>query len=193
MNFFKRFFSKKSKAKKELPVPPPPTPQPLPEPKSNFQIAKKAEDNFDRRFRPMTTVDDDKLLHGSVEMIGNYSKLNKEDLPNKTAFNHPENLDHAIKNGYTNWLKSVGMGDGDIAAQLCFALSEYMVKNYEMTLYHDHLPNYKFRVFTLKKMLKDMHISIYPLEFTVQVITEGRSFVEFEQLMIENQKNLPPA
>ena len=126
----------------------------------------------------MTTADDDKLLDGSVEMIGNYAKMAREELPNKTAFNHPENLDHAIQNGYTNWLKSVGMGDGDIAAQLCFALSEYMVKKHNMTLYHDHVPKYKFRVFTLKKMLKDLHLSIYPLEFTVKVMTEGRSFID---------------
>ncbi len=191
MNFFKRLFSKNKKVEPSPPsVPPPPPAPPSNKPPPNFSIQIKNEEDFHKRFRPLINEDDAKLLAGSVGMIANFAKLAQRELPNKQFQNHPENLDFAVRNDYINWMKSVGMGDGDVAAQICFALSEYMMKQHDMTLYHDHLPEYKFRVFTLKKIVNDIHISVYPLEFTIKVLNEGRSFVEFEKMVMDQEREI---
>ncbi|MFT5801362.1 MAG: hypothetical protein ACI956_001170 [Nonlabens sp.] len=197
MNFFKRLFSKNKKIEPtpapSIPSPPPPPPPPPPPTEKappNFSIQIKDDEDFNNRFRPLINEDDAKLLAGSVGMISNFSKLSQLELPNTQFQNHPENLDFVTQNGYLNWMKSVGMGDGDIAAQLCFSLSEYMMKQHEMTLYHDHLPEYKFRMFTLKKIVNDIHIYVYPLEFTVKVLNEGQSFVDFEKMVMDQESEM---
>lgn len=193
MNFFKRFFSKKSKKEATLPVNPPASPPPAPPsdfPTANAKISTEAAPNFEKRFRAMNQEVDHNLLNSALEMIGNYALISKLELPNKSIPNHPENLDFAVNNGYLDWLRSVGMGDGDIAAQLCFALSEYMVKHFDMALFHDHVPEYKFRVFTLIKKVNEKRLSIYPLEFTIKVMTAGEAFVAFETLFFKKETEI---
>lgn len=137
----------------------------------------------------MATEDDEKLLDGAVKMIGSFAMISKETLPNAAQLNHPENLDFVVNNGYLNWLKSVGMTDGDIAAQLCFVLSSYMVEKHGMILYHDHLPEHKFRMFALKKIREDKQLSVFPLEYAIKVLTGREAFLGFEKIVVEQEGN----
>ncbi len=147
-------------------------------------------DYFDKRYKELTQ-NDAIAIDGSVKMVESFFIETLSKKPVHGSANHPQNLDFAATNGYLKFCKPYGFGSGESAIQLAFAFSKYMIDNFDMIFYFDSEPEYKFRDFTIKKHINEAFISLYPLEYTLKVIANEKTFVDIVQKIEEQEKNIP--
>jgi hypothetical protein len=149
-----------------------------------------SDDYFNKRYKGLEEKDN-VLLDGSVKMIESFfiEKLLKP--PIDAPINHPENLDFAVTAGYLDFAKLYSFGTAESATHLAFAFSKYMIDHNKMTFYFDAEPEYKYRMFTLKKDINKILISLYPLEYCLKVLSKEKKFMEIVQRINEQESNLP--
>lgn len=183
MNFIKKLFSNKKKEKDE---------NTLDISQITGQQIKEVinEDYFNKRYRTLSEKDMI-LLDGSIKMVDSFFLETTFVQPVENEINHPENLDFAATHGYLDFCKKYGFGNGIAASQLAFAFSKYMIDKHNMIFYFDSEPENQNRVFTIKKDINRITMSLYPLEYCLQVIANQKTFTDIVKKIIEKENNPP--
>jgi hypothetical protein len=191
MNFFKKLFSSKQET----------TPTPKQEAPKQETLNQQApnfdgvytDEYFSKRYEEENIYDENGILDGCLKMIEGYFIDNKIEKINKDIINHPQNLDLVMDEGFGFGLycKAFDLSDKEATLFLCFAFSDFIIKQYDFKLYRDNEPEFPLRFFTLKYDKNGTVLSIYPFEYAVKVLNYEAKFVDLHNRIESNIGNLP--
>lgn len=194
MNFFKRLFKSstddKGSNKKKT--------QENPEHKSEPSDKSKVEfsgiathEYFDKRYEE--DFIDESMLETTLKMIEGYFPANEIKPAVENPINHPKNLDQTIDDGFgfVLYCKAMNMEENFAVALLSMAFNDFMIKNHGFKLYKDSEPEYPLRVMTLKYDNQGAKLSLYPIEYTLKVLSYEASFNDLYERIKNNIEDMP--
>ena len=162
MNFFKRFFSSKKEQESQ----------------ENGMAddhafnADASSQESEERYEAENHEAMSGLFESSIKVVEGYFKDNKVERLVNEPVNHPANLDQTVDEGmgFLLYGRALGMSDQQILSILSLAFNKFMIDQYGFKIYKDHQPELPLRTMVLKLDTNDLKQSIYPLEYTNNVL-----------------------
>lgn len=182
MSFFKKFFKKKNKKSEHT----------IPERPAGFS-GISTEEHFNNRFteEPLDAI----MVDGALKMVQSFFMDTKSQAKVESPINHPINLDQTIDEsfGFKLYCSAFDMGEQHALMFLAMSFNEFLISKHGFKLYRDSEPEFPLRSMTLKYNNEGAIISLYPIEYTSQVLNHQATFEDLYNKVKSNLESMPTA